>query len=99
MERGKIKQPEEFTPEEKQTYENWERVLNKDELTVDDIKKFCQLQIDAVENKWKDFDVSKEKKAELINYHTVYKALLLAIDSPRSAREALEVQLQQMLQQ
>jgi hypothetical protein len=38
------------------------------------------------------------KKAELIPFHTCYKLLLSAISSPKSAREAVEQQLNQLLQ-
>ena len=49
--------------------------------------------------KWKDLDTLNAKKAELIPYHVVYKTLLAAIESPKSAREALEIQLNQLLNQ
>lgn len=83
--------------EEKETFESWQTILNKEELTVEDIKKFCQSQIDVIENKWKDLNETNQKKAELISYHTVYKTLLSAIDAPKAMREALEIQLQQLL--
>lgn len=78
------------SPSEKQTFENYNLILSKDELTTEDIRHFCQSQIDVVEAKWKDLNTSPEKKAELIAIHTIYKTLLSAIDSPRSARESLE---------
>lgn len=83
--------------EEKQTFDNWEKILSKEELTLEDVKNFCQSQIDVIEGKWKDLNVDNLKKAELIPYHTVYKTLLTAIQSPRSARESLENQLNQLL--
>lgn len=92
-----IEDVEKLSPEEKETFKSWELVLNKEELTTDDIKKFLQSQISAIENKWKDFDVLKEKKADLISQFTIYKTLLLVMDSPKVARESLEIQLQQML--
>lgn len=94
-----IEKPEDLSPEERKTFDQWQLILNKDELTIKDIKKFCQLQIDAVENKWKDLEVPLVKKAELITFHTIYKTLLMAIDAPKAARENLEIQLNQMLNQ
>ena len=94
-----IKALEELDKEEKTTYGEWQRVLDKDELETEDIKKFCEQQIHVIETKWKDYEKENAKKAELIPYHTVYKTLLEAIDSPRSAREALEIYLNQLLKQ
>lgn len=92
-----IKDFKELEPEEKQTFEDWQRVLSKDELTVEDIKEFCATQIAVVEAKWSDLNLSQEKKAEFIPYHTVYKLLLSAIDSPKAGKEALEIQLKQLI--
>ena len=83
--------------EEKQTFENWRKILSKDSLTIEDIKQFCQSQISIIEGKWTDMERDNAKKAELIPYHTVYKMLLTAIDSPKSTRENLEAQLNQLL--
>jgi len=92
-----IKDLKELEPEEKQTFDNWQSILSKEELSVEDIKQFCSSQIGIIENKWKDYNTDNAKKSELIPYHTCYKTLLLAIDSPRSARENLENQLLQMI--
>lgn len=88
---------DQLSPEEKATFENWRRILSKEELSTADIKEFCQAQIDMIENKWRDLEKDNSKKAELIPYHTVYKLLLMAIDSPKSAREQLEQQLNQLI--
>lgn len=88
---------EELEQEEKETFEQWNAVLSKDELTLDDIKQFCQTQCEVIEGKWRDYNLENIRKAELIAYHTVYKTLLMAIGSPKSARENLEKHLQQLL--
>ena len=79
--------------EEKVTFQGWQKILSKEELNIDDIKEFCNSQISVIEGKWQDYNLENTKKAELIPYHTVYKTLLLAISSPKVAREALEQQL------
>ena len=88
---------QELDKEEQATFETWQAVLSKDELTTEDIKNFCQNQVDVIEGKWQDLNTTQDKKAELIPYHTVYNLLLKAIDSPKAAREALEKNLQQLL--
>jgi hypothetical protein len=93
-----IKDPQELTTEEKVDFEKWQLVLNKEELTTEDIKIFCQMQIGKIEARWADLGTENAKKAELIPFHTCYKLLLSAISSPKSAREAVEQQLNQLLQ-
>ena len=78
------------SPSEKKMFENYQAVLSKEELTTKDIKEFCQSQVQVIEGKWRDLNLRQEAKAEWIPYHTVYKNLLSAIDSPRDARENLE---------
>lgn len=94
-----IQTPDQLDPEEKQTFENWQLVLNKEELSTKDISAFCRSQIAVIESKWKDLETPNAKKAELIPYHVVYKTLLVAIDSPKAARESLEIHLNQLINQ
>lgn len=94
-----IKDTLELSPEERKTFDDWQRILSKEELGVDDIKNFLRNQISVIEKKWSDLDKDQSKKAELIPYFMCYKTLLGAISSPMVAREALEQQLNQMLNQ
>ena len=91
-----IESLDQLTTEEKKDFDTWEKILSKEELTVEDIKRFCSTQCEIIETKWQDYSVEQSKKAELIPYHTVYKTLLAAIDSPKAAREQLEQQLNQL---
>jgi len=93
-----LKSTAELDSEERATFDSWQKILSKDQLTVEDIKLFCQAQISIIENKWKDFNLDKEKKAELIPYHTVYKNLEQVMSVPQTQREQLEAQLNQMLE-
>ena len=92
-----IKDPNELSVDERKDFDNWQSILTKDELTLEDVKNFCTTQIRVIEGKWADYNVEQARKAELIPYHTVYSALLQAIDSPKQARQALEQQLTQLL--
>lgn len=76
------------SPSERQVFEQYREILNKDELTVPDIKAFCNSQISLIESKWADLSLESQKKAELIPYHTIYRSLLTAIDSPKVAKES-----------
>lgn len=88
---------DELSPEEKVDFENWRKILSKDELTTEDIKNFCLTQVSIIETKWKSYDLENNKKAELIPYHTVYKTISQVIGSPKVEREQLETQLNQLL--
>lgn len=88
----------ELDKEEKNQYDEWEKILSKEELTLEDVKKFCQSQVEIIEGKWKDLNIENSKKAEWIAPHTVYRTLLTAIESPRSARESLEKELLRLTQ-
>ena len=92
-----LRSTDELDPEEKETYEKWRKILSKEDLTIDDIKDFCKTQISVIEMKWKDLNTDNSKKAELIPYHTVYKTLEQVLNAPRSEREQLEAQLNQLL--
>lgn len=94
-----IKNLDQLDPEEKKTFEGWQLVLSKSELSTSDIASFCRSQISVIESKWKDLEVPTTKKAELIPYHVVYKTLLAAIESPKAARESLEMYLNQLINQ
>ena len=85
------------SPSERENFEEWNRILSIEDLTTEDLGKFCQSQIDIIESKWADFKVTNERKSELIPYHTVYKALLAAIKGPKVSRESVEKQLLELL--
>ena len=88
-----VSSPDELSQEEKVTYDNWRKILSKEELTLKDIQDFCKTQIDIIETRWKSYDTPNEKKSELIPYHTVYRTLLQVIESPKQERSNLESQL------
>ena len=92
-----IKSVDELDAEEKATFQEWDKILSKEELTLEDVKEYCKTQCAVIEGKWKDYGTANVKKAEWIPYHTVYKTLLAVIESPKSAREALEQNLNNLI--
>jgi hypothetical protein len=89
---------DELSREERATFDNWESVLAKRELTLEDLKQFIAARIDNIEMKWRDMNLDASKKAELVPYHTVYKMISQAISAPEAERAALEKVLVQMIQ-
>lgn len=99
FEKRGIKGAYELSPEEQATFEQWRLILSKDELTVTDVKELCKIQCSMIESKWADMNLDNAKKSELIPYHTVYRLIAQAIESPKLAKEALEKQLEALLNQ
>ena len=97
LEKRKIKDVNELDKEERQQFETWQKILSKEELTIDDVKKFCEAQCDLIENKWKDYDIPQAKKAEWITAHTIYSTLSQIMESPKVGREQLEQYLNELL--
>ena len=92
-----IKDVSELSAEERIVFDNYERVLSKESLNVEDVKKFLEIQIGSIETKWKDYNYGEDKKAKLLPYHTCYKTLLQAINAPLAEKEALEKYLNQLI--
>lgn len=92
-----IKSFDELDKDEKKTFEGFQKVLSKEEMTMDDLQNFLESQISLIESKWRDFD-SKGKES-LIPYHTTYKAILQAIKAPQSEREQIEKYLTDLIKQ
>lgn len=97
FEKRGITDVKELDEEELKVFQSWDKILSKESLTIDDIKAFCQSQIETIENKWADLNLDQSKKAEMIPYHTVYKLLLNAIKSPQVIREQVEEQLNNLI--
>jgi len=97
FEKRGIKDANDLSEEEKVWFDSRQAILSKEKLEIEDIKNFCLNQLSVIESKWSDYNIDKDKKAELLPYYTVYKALVRAFDSPQQARQALEQELNQLL--
>ena len=83
--------------EEKQTFDNWERILSEGEISVEKIGEFCKMQIRMIETQWKNLDNKDEKNKRLMMLHIVYSSLLQLIEAPQTERENLEKYLTDLL--
>jgi len=92
-----IKDVNDLSEVEKSQYDEWQKILSKETLNLDDIKNFCQTQVSIIESKWSDYNLNNSRKSEMIPYHTVYRTILKAIDSPQIVREQLEEQLNNLI--
>ena len=93
-----IPNTESLSKEEKEWFTEKERILSaNDEITVEDLKKFCQAQISLIEEQWKNLDNTTAKNERLITFHTVYSVMLKALSAPKVERELLEKHLEQLI--
>ena len=88
---------EDLDPDEKNKFNEWQRVFDESEITVEKVAEFCNNQIVLIENQWKDLSVPKEKIERLVLLHNVYKTLYNLISGPKVGREDLERYLNQLL--
>lgn len=91
-----IESVNELDKDERETFEKYEAILSKPDLTLEDVKVFIESQIGIIEGKWKDYD--RKDKEDLIPYHTVYKTLLHIMNAPQIERTTLENYLRQLHQ-
>lgn len=92
-----IQSIEDLNPEEQQKFAEWQKVFTTEEATIDQISVFCSSQIGMIEQKWADFSVDEYRKADLIPYHTCYKALLSIISAPSKEKTRLEEHLNKLI--
>lgn len=97
LERKGIKDTSELSTEEHIQFEDWQRTLSKQDITLKDIEEFCTMQLANIGAQFKDLNTPKEKLERLVTLHSVYSTLKDIINSPRQERENLEKYLTQLL--
>lgn len=90
---------EDLTPEERHTYDNWNRVLSNEKITIETVREFCNTQKQLIEAQWSNLDNTSQKNDRLILLHTVYSKIAKVTEADKAEREALEVQLNNLLTQ
>ena len=85
-----IESYDELTPEEKVQFDEWNKTLAKDELTIDDFRQFCHRQIAVIGRRFEDLKLDSREQDKLVGQYAVYSAMLQAIDAPKAEREQVE---------
>jgi len=81
-----------LTDDEKVEFDNWAKILSKDEVTIERIEEFCNIQLGTIEAQF-GTDLETGKAERLMLLHSVYKSLKKMISGPKAERESLEVYL------
>lgn len=97
FEKRGITAKKELSKDEKETFERWEAILSRGEITVDTIREFCENQVRRIGGEFKNLENSKDKNERLINQFVVYSTLLATITAPATEKEALEKYLEKLI--
>lgn len=91
--------PNDLSPEEKATVDQWQATFAKadKDVTVTDIKDFCEKNIAAIEGQFANLDTPKDKLERLVLVHSVYSAIKNLINAPNEQREQFERYLSTLL--
>ena len=84
-----IKDITELSDEERVDFENWQKVLNKEEIQVKDILEFCEGAMTSIESQFGDVEIPDDRMAKLTLQHAVYKRLKQVIEAPETEKENL----------
>lgn len=99
LRKRKIEHLAELSAEEKNKYDEWERILSEGEISVQKVASFCRAQLSLIEAQWKDFANGTSKNDRLIVMHTTYRTLLDVLSAPAAEKEALERYLTAQIEQ
>lgn len=94
-----IKDTQDLSDAERADFVRWQGILSEGEITVDKILIFCKGQRNLIERSWRDLSNEKLKNERSLLIHSVYGALIEAIEGPKAERLAMEKYLQGLLDQ
>jgi|APSaa5957512576_1039674.scaffolds.fasta_scaffold28368_2 hypothetical protein len=84
-----IKDITELDKEEMQQFEQWQAVLNKEEIGVKDIVEFCDGAMGMIEAQFGDIEIADNKMAKLTLQHSIYRTFKDLINAPATEKENL----------
>lgn len=87
----------ELSSEERDNFDNWKRVLSEEEVTIEDVSKFCDRQKQEIEILLENTDNSYQKNERLIYQLGIYRKIAKLITGRKTEREALEQYLEDLI--
>lgn len=88
---------ETMTSEEKLTFDQWNKTLSNQKVTITSIRDFCDLQKSLIELQFGDLMNPSQKNDRLVLLHTVYSKIIQMTYADKNERESLERYLTQMI--
>lgn len=84
--------------EETAQLERWKAVLNGKEVKLEDVSKFCSMQLEMIEKQFDNLTNPDKLNERLVLLHSVYRKLRKVVsDSDKGVREKLEAELTAMI--
>lgn len=84
--------------EEQAQIERWQSVLSGKEVSLENVNKFCAIQIDMIEKQMDNNTNESQLNDRLVLLHSVYRKISKVLgDSTKVAREKLEAELTSMI--
>lgn len=100
LKKREVESVADLNADERQTvtaWENdWKAILAKPDITIDDMRLFCDNQVKIIEWQWRDLNNPDKKNERLILLHTVWSLLRNFLNSKEDSRVALEKYLEQL---
>jgi hypothetical protein len=84
---------EQLSPEEKVTFDNWNRVLSNEKITLENVRDFCNQQKTIIESMFGTLDNSSQKNDRLVLMHSIYSKIARVTVADHTERLAVEAQL------
>lgn len=93
-----IKNLTDLTPEERETYLAWDKILSEGKVTVDKILEFCERELARIDAVWRQSVISgRDIPQNLVLLRVVYKTLADLIKAPKEEKAQLEEYLQNLV--
>lgn len=88
---------EELSQEEKTWFDEKQKILSGEEITIERVETFCKAQLGLIEDQFRNFENENRKNERLIVAHSIYSSLLKAIHAPKVERAQLEEYLNKLI--
>lgn len=97
LRKRKIETIDDLSTEERKDFENYQHILDGQNITVEKIKEFCERQVKIIEDVYASGDrTDKQDMFSRASLH-VYLNLLKAIEAPEAERKNIEQYLTNLI--
>ena len=90
-----LKSIDDLTPAEKATWQKWAVILGRENITIDDLKKFLPMELERATVELRKHDNSPAKDSYYKAYGDILALITKFIVSPETERDSLRSMLKQ----
>lgn len=88
---------EELDDIERANFDKWQKVLSNDQISVERMREFFEVQKQSIEAQFGNIENSSQKNDRLVLLHSVYSRMIRATVADKAERESLERYLDQLI--